>query len=310
MRNILIFILLSVIVVMGCITEPPEVTPNTEQGDLEVISFELLNESSLFLGDSSQFVSEISSTSTNASYIVSIKIGEELVYSKEFKGNLTLNDTFYVPFNGKNNLTLHVYSKDLSNFIEKNLENNEITIPFYAYSYGRYDFLSSTTNYSIISNEKIHSVKLNFDNPVYISSVASIIRTTAQLNINSKFIYEIVNDNDGVPGNESLFELTVPIYKIGNNWEFLLLQGKNQLFEPGTYWLNIYVDDKNFLNLACHNVLNSTNTYIGNKISDEIRWKQADCEPYFMISSSKLIETGYDFENRFSIFDVNLSNSS
>ncbi len=82
-------------------------------------------------------------------------------------------------------------------------------------------------------------------------------------------------------------------------------------FESGTYWLNVYTNKKNFLNIACTDILNSTNSsYTGIKIMDDMKWKTTECNPYFIVSSSKLIETYDDFNNRFSIFNVNLSNSS
>jgi hypothetical protein len=302
MRNILIFILLSVMVLMGCIIDPSEPGSSTEQGDLAVVSFEILNESSLFMGDSFNVSSEIISTSYNATYKVSIKLGDETIYTNEFQGNETFVTEVYAPINGKVNLTIQVHSKDLSKFIEKNLENNLISIPLHIHSYGQYDFSSKTSNHSIISNERIHSTKLYFENPVNINSIGTFVRVTAPLNIDSYLIYEIVNDNNGTPGNHSLFNVSVQIYKVSQNWEFLLLQNKIKKFESGTYWLNVYVSDKNFLNVACQNQINSTTTMIGRKFSDEINWKEDNCNLYYIISSAPLIETYEDFENRFSIF--------
>lgn len=309
MRNLSIFISFVILFLAGCITSP-EIPSTTEQGDIEVVLLETLNKTPLFLGDSFNISYKISSTSINASYSVAIKLNDEIVHTKELKGNQTIKTEIYAPLNGKLNLTLYAYSSDLSKFVEQNLDNNELTLPLKIHSYGNYNFSASTTNYSVISNEKIHSVKLHFDKPTYINSIGSFVRVTAPLNIDSHLIYEIVKDNEGMPSNESLFNLTLQIYKVGANWEYLLLQKKNIKLEPGTYWLNFYVDDKNFLNIACHDILNSTNTYKGTKLGDEIKWKQEDCEPYFMVSSSPLIDTGLDFENRFSIFNVTLSNSS
>jgi len=294
---------------LGCITTP-EITSTTEHGDIEAISLKVLNESNLFLGDSFNISYVIKSTSNNASYSVVIKLGEEIIHSNELIGNQTIITEVYAPINGRLNLTMYTYSSDFSKYIEENLDNNEISIPVKIHSYGIYNFSSDTTKYAVISNEKIHSVKLQFDKPVYINSIASFVRVTAPLNIDSHLIYEIVKDNEGIPGNESLFNLTLQIYKVGVNWEYLLLQKKSVKFEPGTYWLKVYVDDKNFLNIACYESLNSTNSYIGTKYTDKIKWKQANCEPYFMISSAPLVDTGLDFENRFSIFNVFLSNSS
>ncbi len=309
MKKFYIILSFVVLFILGCISTP-DISSTTEHGDLEITSFKLLNESLIFLGDSFNLSYNIQSTSKNASYSVVIKLGEEIIYSEKLKGNQTITTEVYAPINGKLNLTIYAYSSDFSKFIEENLDNNEAIIPLKIYSCGKYDFASNTTKYSIISNEKLHSVKLHFDKPTYINSIGSFVRVTAPLNIDSHLIYEIVNDINGTPGNESIFNLTLQIYKVSANWEFLLLQKRNIKLEPGTYWLNFYVDDKNFLNLACYESLNSTISYTGTKNGDEIKWKQADCEPYFILSSAHLIDTGLDFENRFSIFDVNLSNSS
>jgi hypothetical protein len=302
MRNIWILLIITTIMAMGCIIEPPdEIISTTDYGDIEVVSFENLNKSSLFLGDSFNVTSEIISTSQNATYVVSIKLGDETIYTNEFQGNQTFSTEVYAPLNGKVNLTISAHSKELSKFIETNLENNKIIIPLHIYSIGEYNFSSKSTNYSVISNEKIHSKKLYFEKSININSIGTFVKVTAPLNIDSYLVYEIVNDNNGIPGNESLFNLSSQIYKIGYNWEFLLLQRKSKRFEPGTYWLNVYVTDKNFFNVACQNEVNSTTTMIGKEFTDEINWKKGDCDLYYIISSAPLIETYEDFSNRFSI---------
>ncbi len=200
MRYLSILIFFVILFFAGCVS-PPDAPPTTEQGDIEIISFKLLNESIIKLGDSFKISSDITSTSLNATYVVKIKLGEKTIYVDEFKGNQTITPELNAPINGNHNLTINVYSKDLSNFLEKNLENNEKIIPLHIYSYGKYDFSSNTTNYSVISHEKIQSTKIIFENPVDINSIGTFVRLTAPLNVDADLIYEIVNDNEGVPGN-------------------------------------------------------------------------------------------------------------
>lgn len=296
---------------MGCIEENgQDITPITEQGDIEILSFEMLNSSSIFLGDSFNVKSEVISTSQNATYVVSIKLGKETVYVQDFKGNQTIEAKIYAPLNGKHNLTILAYPKSLSDFVDLDLDNNEFSIPLHIHSYGKYNFSSSKTEHIVISNERVLSTKLHFENPVYVNSIGTFLRVTAPLNIDSYVFYEIVNDDNGFPGNESLFNLTVQLYKISPRWDFLLLQKKDLKLESGTYWLNFYVEEKNFIEIACATVSNSTNVYSGSKFHEDISWKKGECEPYFIVSSAQLIETYEDFSNRFSIFDVTESNSS
>jgi hypothetical protein len=304
MRSLLIFLVIASLLFFGCTSEIPVVGPTTEQGDIEVVSFNLLNDSSIFLGDSFKVSSVIKSSSENATYVVNIKLKDKIVFTDEFKGNKTITPEIYAPINGKLNLTINVYSKDISKFVDLNLENNEKTIPLHIHSYGTYNFSSSTTKHTVISNERVFSNKLTFENPVQINSIGSFLRVTTPLNVDSNLIYEIVKDDEGKPSNETVFDLKVQLYRIKANWDFLLLQKDSIKLEPGTYWLNFYVDEKNFLEVGCRNVSNSTNSLIGNKINEEIYWKEHDCEAYFIISDSSLVETYEDFSNRFSIFDT------
>jgi len=295
----------------GCIIDPPEVKPLTEQGDIEIVSFDMLNNTSLFLGDSFNITGNITSSSENATYILRLKMNDETLFSDEKTGNSTFNVEVTSLTNGKVNLTLYVYSKDLSKFIDTNLENNEKNLSTRIYSLGKYDFSAKNTNYSIISNEKISAIKLELKKPIYINSIGTFVRVSVPLNVDSHLIYEIVKDENGVPGNESIFNSSLQIYKLSYNWEFLLLQNPKKYIDSGTYWLLIYTDEKNFLEISCNEIeTNSTKVIIGTKFIDDIKWKNTSCEPYYIVSNSPLTDTYEDFSNRFSIFNSTESNSS
>lgn len=313
MYNKIFVISLVFILLFGCITPEEEDTPlpQKEYGDIELVSIELLNETPIFLGDKFKVRFNTTSTSLDDTYFLSVKLGEDKIQSHKMKGNQSYETEIYAHKNGNLNLTGYVYLSTDSKMNEKSYDNNELNILFKIHSYGVYNFSSKNTSYSVISNEKIHSVKLHFEEATYINSIGSFVRVTAPLNVDSYFIYEIVNDDNGLPGNESIYNLTTQLYNIGANWDFLLLQKKEIKLEPGTYWLNMYTDKKNFLNVACYDVSNSTDSFIGtNYVGEYIKWNNADCIPYFIVSSSSLIDTGYDFENRFTIFPVALFNSS
>lgn len=308
MRKFILLIILS-LVLSGCISDPPEVNSPTEKGDIKVISLETLNDSYIVLGDTFKIKTNIESTSDNATYVLRIKLGDETIYSEELKGNQSIERSVSSLTNGKLNLTANIYSKDLSKFVDLNTSNDEFILPLIIHSYGRYDFNSSTTNYSIISNEKVHSTKISFDSPVYVNSIGTFVRVTAPLNVDSYLIYDLVKDINGTPSNESVFSLQLQIYKLSYNWEFLLLQQPKKYIEKGDYWLNIYTTEKNFLNLACYEDSEKL-SLMGTKFSGETKWKETNCTSYFIISNAPLIETYEDFNNRFSIFNSIESNSS
>jgi len=296
MRGFIILIIFSLLL-SGCITEPPEVKPSVEQGDIKIISLEVVNTSKIILGDKFTIRTKVESSSENATYVLRIKLGDESIYSEELVGTQTIERDVSSLTNGKLNLTAIIYSKDLSKFVDLNTSNNEYLTPILINSYGKYDFNSSSTNYSIISNEKIHSTKISFDSPVYINSIGTFLRVTAPLNVDSYLIYDLVKDINGTPSNESVYNLQIQIYKLSYDWEFLLLQEPKKYIEEGDYWLNIYTTEKNILNIACFN--NTLQDYQGIKFSDEIKWKEANCTPYLIISNAPLIETYEDFNNRF-----------
>ncbi len=102
---------------------------------------------------------------------------------------------------------------------------------------------TSATSYDQVSNKRWLAVSFDIGNPVDIESVGAYVRRLDSMSLEDSYlVYEIREDEEGVPSPVSLCKSRVSVDEItlSKNWHYGNVDG--MLLDPGRYWLVMRVE--------------------------------------------------------------------